>query len=592
MSGRLTPWLLGGLIVLTGTAWAQTPPAGEEKTKTKTKTATQTTTTTTTEGTTSTMTVRREEVKTWVVTVHDREYEAHPATPAYEGETGLFHMPTAYTLPRRKFSFSIFRDNYDRDPKDVDISIHGVSLGFGATDRLELYGNFGWQNRVDADALFQAGFVNDYPFVATPWETGAGDVKLGLKYGFLNDYLGDAVGLALRGFVKLPTADEQKGLGTGKPSFGVDLVLSKSLDHKADIHGSIGYQWNSDPDRPSSGPFAPRAGQSSKLNIANAFKWAIGLNVPACTRVQLQAELMGTKYGSADFDQTNPLDFVVGPVVWFGKGIFIRPALSWNFNFNDRGLNSSSKSWTGRHLAIGYYPGFACREIAAPPPPPPPPPVNRNPSVVCEIERSTVKPGESVRVRATASDADGDTLTYEWRASAGRITGTGSSVTWDSTGVTPPATVTITVRVSDGRGGTAESTCTVRMEAPAPAAAVAVTCISAGFPPNLARLTNVDKACLDDVASRLRQDPRSRVIIIGHADAGERTPEVIARRRAEEAKNYLVKERGIDESRITTRSAAATKPVDTGTTPAARARNRRVEVIFVPEGATVPEMDE
>lgn len=110
-------------------------------------------------------------------------------------------------------SVSLFRDNLDRDPKDVDVSIHGLSLGFGATNRLELFGNFGFQNRVDADALFQPGVVNDYPFVASPRQTGAGDIKLGLKYKFLDDYLGDALGLALRGFVKLGTARREQGPG-------------------------------------------------------------------------------------------------------------------------------------------------------------------------------------------------------------------------------------------------------------------------------------------------------------------------------------------------------------------------------------------
>jgi outer membrane protein OmpA-like peptidoglycan-associated protein len=572
MRRRLTTWLLGGVLALSATAWAQAPPAGEE---TQTQTTT-TTTTTTTEHTSTGHTVRREDVKTWTMTIDSKEYEVHPATPAYEGETGLFHMPTAYTLPKGKFSFSLFRDNLDRDPKDIDISIHGVSLAVGATNKLEIYGNFGVQNRIDADALFQAGFFNDYPFVNTPWQTGVGDLKLGLKYGFLNDYMGDPVGLAIRGFVKIPTADENKGLGTGKTSFGADLILSKNIDEKLDIHGSLGYQWNSDPDR---------------VNIANALKWAIGLNVPACRTVQLQAELMGTKYsGDVDFDQTNPLDLVIGPVFWI-KGFFIRPAISWNLNFDDRGLNSSSKSWTGRHISIGWHPGFACREIETyvPPPPPPPPAANQNPTAVCEIERSEILPGESVRVRANASDPDGDTLTYEWSTSAGRIVGSGASVTFESTGMAPGSSATITLRVSDGRGGSATTTCSVRLRAPAVARAEAITCTSGGFPRNLARLNNVDKACLDDVASRLRQDPRSRVIIIGHADSGERYPEVIARRRAEAVKAYLVKEKGIEESRITTRSAGATKPLDTGKDAAARARNRRVEVIFVPEGATVPE---
>lgn len=580
MRGRLTTWLLGALLALGSTAWTQDTHTG-------------------------THTVERGDVKTWVIEIDGKEWEAHPATPQYEGSTGLFHMPTAYSLPKGKFSFQLFRDNLDRDPKDEDISIHGLSVGFGITSRLELFGNFGLQNRLDADALFQPGRVNDYPFVSTPWETGRGDIKLGLKFKALDDYQGDAVGLALRGWVKIPTADENLGLGTGAPSGQIDLTLSKNLGQVLDIHGMIGYQVNGDPDEPVA------------VDLANAFKWAVGLNVPACSWIQLQAELMGTRYSGGETGavtrtstqtttnvvdanrdprnsafgigpQTNPLDLVIGPVIWIKPGIFIRPAISWNLNFDDRGLNQSSKSWTGRHISVGYYPGWGCREIAVPAPPPPPPPSNRQPTVSCEIERTTILPGESVRVRATASDPDGDPLTYEWSATAGRVTGTGPTATFDSTGMTPPASATVTVRVSDGRGGSASSDCPVRMDA-RPTAPQAVSCIAGGFPQNLARLNNVDKACLDDVASRLRSDPRARVIVVGHADSSERTPEVIARRRAEAVKEYLVKERGIEESRITTRSAAATKPLDSGTDAAARARNRRVEVWFIPEGATAPE---
>ena len=39
-------------------------------------------------------------------------------------------------------------------------------------------------------------------------------------------------------FAKLPTADEAKGLGTGKTSFGVDLNLSKTLNYCADLHAT------------------------------------------------------------------------------------------------------------------------------------------------------------------------------------------------------------------------------------------------------------------------------------------------------------------------------------------------------------------
>src|SRR5262245_4894488 len=266
---RLTAWLLGGLLALTGSAWAAEATGGSPDEHE--------------------CTVKKEDVHTWTMTVDGKEYEVHPATPAYEEETGLFHMSTAYTLPKGKVSFSLFRDNLDRDPKDVDVSIHGLSLGWGLSNRVELFGNIGIQNRVNADALFQPGFVNDYPFVKERWETGFGDIKLGLKFQLLDDYMGDGIGLAIRPYLKIPTADANIGLGTGKTSFGADLVLSKSLGRKADIHGYIGYQANGDPDEP------------QVLDIGNEFHWGIGLNIPACKRFQIQAELVGRSYSGADF---------------------------------------------------------------------------------------------------------------------------------------------------------------------------------------------------------------------------------------------------------------------------------------------------
>ena len=101
--------------------------------------------------------------------------------------------------------------------------------------------------------------MNDYPFVATPWETGVGDIKLGLKFKFLDDYQGDAVGLAIRGFVKIPTADEAEG-----PGHRQDVVRRRPdrLEEPGrglTSTGRIGYQVNGDPD---------------DVDLADAFKWA------------------------------------------------------------------------------------------------------------------------------------------------------------------------------------------------------------------------------------------------------------------------------------------------------------------------------
>jgi outer membrane protein OmpA-like peptidoglycan-associated protein len=551
MRHRLSPWVLGALLAAPAAGWADD---------------TQTT-------------VRPEDVKTWTTSIDGKDWEVRPATPTDDGDTGLFRLSSAYTLSKGKASFSLFRDNFDRDPKDLDFSVHGLSVGYGATDKLELFGSAGIQNRLRTAAGDQSGFFNDLPFAGTNaenphWQVGFGDIKVGAKYKLLDDYRSDQVGLAVKAYVKLPTADEQKGLGTGKTSYGADLILSKSLNRAADIHASIGYEINSDPDN---------------LKIGDAFKWGVGLVVPACRIFQLQAEITGRSYSGADFSQTNPIDLVAGPVIYIKPGLFIRPAFSWALNFDDRGLGSGFSSKSGRLLSVGYHPGTVCCEVAAPPPPPPPP-TNRPPTVTVTCE-SPVLPGVASNCHATASDPDGDPLTYAWTSGGGKVAGSGADANLDTTGINPGDCVPVTVKVDDGRGGTADATTQVCVKAPEHKEAETL-CTSSGFPRNLDRLNNVDKACLDDVASRLRQDPRARLVVIGHADSKERYPEVIARKRAEAIKNYLVKERGVDESRITAKSAGATKPLDTGASAAARAKNRRVEVILVPEGASAPEDDD
>jgi len=216
----------------------------------------------------------------------------------------------------------------------------------------------------------------------------------------------------------------------------------------------------------------------------------------------------------------------------------------------------------------------------------PPAVANSAPTVSCSADHPEIMPGTTATITATASDPDGDPLTYEWTTSSGHVVGTGNVVTLDFNGVTGATPATVTVRVSDGHGHDATCTSDVRLAAAAPAPAEAISCLAGGFPRNAARLTNVDKACLDDVVQRLRSDPRAHVVVIGHSDSRE-TSRMVAQQRADAVKDYLVAA-GIETARVTTRSGGSANPTATGTDSASLANNRRCEVWFVPEGAQEP----
>jgi hypothetical protein len=102
------------------------------------------------------------------------------------------------------------------------------------------------------------------------------------------------------------------------------------------------------------------------------------------------------------------------------------------------------------------------------------------------------------------------------------------------------------------------------------------------------RVNNEAKAGLDEIALALQKDSDSKVYLVGNSDAKEKAKaekeaakakknkhlkvEDVAAQRAVNTKDYLVKEKGIDASRIS---------VFTGATD-----GQSVEVYLVPAGAT------
>ena len=103
------------------------------------------------------------------------------------------------------------------------------------------------------------------------------------------------------------------------------------------------------------------------------------------------------------------------------------------------------------------------------------------------------------------------------------------------------------------------------------------------FEPGSARLTNIAKAILDDVALRMKQEPTSTAIVIGYTDNREATGanQDLDRRRAEAVRDYLVSRHGIDASRITVEGRDAREPVGDNSTAEGRLRNRRVVIRLI-----------
>jgi len=193
------------------------------------------------------------------------------------------------------------------------------------------------------------------------------------------------------------------------------------------------------------------------------------------------------------------------------------------------------------------------------------------PTISCSSSPTEVQPGGTTAVTAQAVSPQNRPLTYSYSATAGAITGSGTSATFSSAGA-PTGAVGITCSVSDDKSHTATANTTVTVLAPPPPPPPPHTqaLCSIGFGNDTKRPTRVDneaKACLDQVALNLKQQPDAKVVIVADSNAKEKATEAkeqkraahnkrvkvedFAAQRAVNAKDYLVTDQGIDASRIT-----------------------------------------
>ena len=524
--------------------------------------------------------------------------ETRPATTTFLGDTGLWYVPTAEVLPKKKWSMSAYRVNYDDNQGFTDVSNWPVTFGYGISDRAELFGSWVLVNRIDRDirplylaSIPQAGgFVPQHPLASEGWSGNQlGDLWLGVKWNLASEFYQQPVAFALRPMIKLPTGDKDGGASTGKVDFVIDAVLSKELNQRVEVSGYGGFIFRGEPDA---------------VETTNGFRWGLGAGMPSRKSLRLTAELDGEFYSNdslstktqllagdgtflpSGFSETvkSPVNFNLGLTWQHTNGFFA--GLGWTYRFTVDKRDEFLSAYTngaGDRMdivgRIGYHPGVRVYVPPPPPPPPPPPaaaPVNRPPTVRASCNPCTVEVGKTSTVSAVGQDPDGDALTYAWSAPAGSLTSpSGQQTPWTAPMVEGPVPVTVTV--NDGKGGTASDVVTIQVIKPA---LKEITFEDVHFDFDRYSLRPEAVRALDEAIRSLQENPNLRIEIEGHT-CNIGTAEynlALGERRANAVREYLTS-RGITADRLRTVSYGEERPKFDNAREETRRLNRRAALV-------------
>ena len=524
--------------------------------------------------------------------------ETRPATTTFLGDTGLWYVPTAEVLPRKKWSMSAYRVNFDDNQGFTDVSNWPVTFGYGISDRAELFGSWVLVNRIDRDirplylsSIAQAGgFVPQHPLASEGWSGNQlGDLWIGVKWNLASEFYQQPVAFALRPMIKLPTGDKDGGASTGKVDFVLDAVLSKELNQRVEVSGYGGFIFRGEPDA---------------VETTNGFRWGLGAGMPSRKSLRLTAELDGEFYSNdslstktqllasdgtflpSGFSETikSPVNFNLGLTWQHTNGFFA--GLGWTYRFTVDKRDEFLSAYTngaGDRMdivgRIGYHPGV--RVYVPPPPPLPPPappaaPANRPPTVRASCNPCTVEVGKTSTVSAVGQDPDGDALTYAWSAPAGSLTNSrGQQTPWTAPMVEGPVPVTVTV--NDGKGGTASDVVTIQVVKPA---VKEITFEDVHFDFDRYSLRPEAVRALDEAIRSLQENPNLRIEIEGHT-CNIGTAEynlALGERRANAVREYLTS-RGVTADRLRTVSYGEERPKFDNAREETRRLNRRAALI-------------
>jgi peptidoglycan-associated lipoprotein len=523
------------------------------------------------------------------------------ALPTFHGDTGFWFVPTAETMPAGKWSFSVFRANFDRRQGITDVNQIGVTGAVALGDRVELFGS--WRTvRLDRDVrpVFVpteptfGGVSQEYPYLRRGWsKTLGGPIIAGGKFSLISQSRGDAMSLAPRLMVKFPSGSSWAS--TNDWDGHLDLVASREFGQQVELSGMAG---------------GVIRGDSDEFDVSDGVTWGLGAGFPSRSRFRGLVEFHGEwvinretrvlmpPYVAEDGSIapilspiSDPTNVTLGAAWQASNGFFAHGGLNYTMGMGDRtvgGIQHENSGW-GFDVRVGWHPGVTpARErvrviketttITNTVTAPTPPAANRNPtfSVNAACNPSVVEVGQNSNCTATATDPDGDPVTYNWTAPQGTFSAPNAQNTvW--TAPNQPGNVPITVTAQDNRGGTATSTVTVQVTR-----RETLMFEDVHFDFDRFNLRPEALTILADAVTKLQSNPDLNVTIEGHCDSIGTVEYNLAlgERRANSVRDYLVS-RGIAASRLRTISYGEERPIADNNTAAGRAMNRRAHLLVV-----------
>jgi outer membrane protein OmpA-like peptidoglycan-associated protein len=322
---------------------------------------------------------------------------AGPIAPDFDGEIGLFTIPTGDTLPARSFSLGIYGQNIklvagqnpafpvDEKARLYQKSSLNFSLGYGLGTHAEIFASAGedrWQSR----GGWVDGYVNALEFPGHFQQDEARKVRIGVKVALWD--LGSRARFALYTALHAPVTNNDTDVNT------------RRTDWQFGMSGSIGIV-TGNADYILSG----RRSTEPDLRAPNRIRFAVGTDVPLGP-IHWISEIDRNIFDGPDFKEPDYSNFLTGVRVFFGhSGWAVSAALG--ANVDQLGRNGFSPSPVGGILGLTYSP--------FPAPPAPPKPLPPAPAKVEEtpVEPAPVEPAPPAAVPAPQPRTTTDTIQFD-----------------------------------------------------------------------------------------------------------------------------------------------------------------------------------